>query len=288
MRRLQLVCVLMFASRCLGANPEDFFHAIRSDATHALKALATNSAAVNRPDPRGRTPVHYAAVAGSVESVWLLISVGADVNARDQLGVAPLSLAAYSPEKVRLLLAAGARPNDADRTGATALIVAAGGGGAFESVRHLLDAGAEVNHATEDGCTALLAAAGGGTIETVELLLKRGARVDAVDKNGLTPLAASIGANEPERIRLLLASGANVNSAVGPSRAFAHGPIGRSNSTPLILASTFASAKTVLTLVAAGAAVNLSDAVGVTPLMAASTNPDPEVTAALLDAGAGR
>jgi hypothetical protein len=55
------------------------------------------------------------------EVVRLLLAAGADVNARDALGLTPLALSAHNPGIVRLLLEAGGDPNAPDYRGKTAL-----------------------------------------------------------------------------------------------------------------------------------------------------------------------
>ena len=55
------------------------------------------------------------------EVVRLLLAAGADVNARDRLGLTPLALSTFNPQIVRLLLEAGADPNVRDYRGETAL-----------------------------------------------------------------------------------------------------------------------------------------------------------------------
>jgi ankyrin repeat protein len=55
------------------------------------------------------------------EVIRLLLGAGADVNARDKLGLTPLALSTFNPQVVRLLLEAGADPNAHDYRGETAL-----------------------------------------------------------------------------------------------------------------------------------------------------------------------
>jgi len=55
------------------------------------------------------------------EVVRLLLAAGADVNARDALGLTPLALSTHNPEVVLLLLQAGANTNARDYRGQTVL-----------------------------------------------------------------------------------------------------------------------------------------------------------------------
>jgi ankyrin repeat protein len=276
------------AAASSGASADEFFQAIRANDLAALKKLSMEEGAVKQADPRGTTPLHAAAMAGSVEAMKLLLASGADVNARNAMEATPLILAASSAEKIKLLLAAGADAKAQSKAGSTALIIAAGRRGMTSAVQALLEAGAEVNHANERGTTALLAAAGNGDLETVRLLLERGAPSDTADKAGVTPLIAAVGTNEPERIRLFVEKGANVNAVNNFGGAVRHGRIALINMTPLIFASAHAPAEVVRGLLAAGAKVNVQDGRGMTPLMVAvsSDRNNPEVVKALVAAGA--
>jgi ankyrin repeat protein len=64
-------------------------------------------------DADGWTPLHWAADEGYVDVVELLITAGADVNARDNDGWTPLHVAAYKGHAAvaEVLLAVGADPN---------------------------------------------------------------------------------------------------------------------------------------------------------------------------------
>src|SRR4051812_17200231 len=68
---------------------------------------------VNARHGDGATALHWAAHWDDLETADLLIGSGSDVNAADDLGVAPLSLACEnaSGAMVRKLLAAGANAN---------------------------------------------------------------------------------------------------------------------------------------------------------------------------------
>ena len=80
---------------------------------------------------RGETPLHIAAIFSRYEIAKLLISKGADVNARNDDGFTPLHQAAYSftegPQKIRtieLLISKGANVNSKGESGGTPLDIA--------------------------------------------------------------------------------------------------------------------------------------------------------------------
>lgn len=72
------------------------------------------------------TPLHMACTRDVIEDVRVLLAAGADVNARDTIGMTPLMRAVYSVnlEMVNLLLDAGADPYPQTEFGSTALSIA--------------------------------------------------------------------------------------------------------------------------------------------------------------------
>ncbi len=75
-----------------------------------LSLLLDYGAEVNAPGPKGRTALHYAAVAGSLRVMALLLDRGAAPNLRDEQGATPLGLAraAGKTEAVALVMQCGA------------------------------------------------------------------------------------------------------------------------------------------------------------------------------------
>ncbi|MDX2152443.1 MAG: ankyrin repeat domain-containing protein [Bryobacteraceae bacterium] len=281
-------CLVAAAVACLAAaSPEEVFRAIRDGDEAALKRLIADGVA-NKPDAKGTTPLHYAAVYGSDASVRLLLEAGADVKARNVAGATPLILGAYSPSKAKLLLAKGADVKARSKGGRTAMHVAAGRAGGAGTLRLLLDAGASVDEGDERGQTALQQAAMAGDLEAVQLLVARGANVNLADKAGYTPLALAASVNEPDIMRLLLAKGADPNVANQFAGEVRKGKIALVNMPPLLYAAPFGSPETVRMLLEAGAKVNVQDGRGMTPLMAAaaSERQDTAVMDLLLKAGA--
>jgi truncated hemoglobin YjbI len=133
----------------------------------------------------GRTLLQEAAAAGSLPMTELLLSLGADPNARDNSGHTPLYSLANECQ-------------------------VEGGGNV---VRALVRATADLN--ADDGakrCTPLHMAARRGNLEIAEVLLACGADIEARDSVGDTPLRRAVNCNQVELASLLVARGANVVS----------------------------------------------------------------------------
>src|ERR1700738_2061595 len=75
---------------------EDFFRVIRFNDLDALRRLTASPDLKSVRNGLGETPLHSAAIYGSVESVRILLDRGADPNARNNAEVTPLIYAAYT------------------------------------------------------------------------------------------------------------------------------------------------------------------------------------------------
>lgn len=125
-------------------------------------------------DQFGYSALHEAASSGDMDAVRRLLSLGADVNARDDGGTTPLHLACRHGriEIVRLLLEHGADPNAASGSGATPLHEAALAGDA-SLVRLLLDHGAKAGARDLRGRTAAIVASEHGFDDVLAILGSR-------------------------------------------------------------------------------------------------------------------
>lgn len=131
-------------------------------------------------DPyEGLTALHITAKSGFARTAQTFIERGADVNAKDPKGFTPLHYAANQPyywanreqhlELVEVLLKAGADVNAKDNEGATPLHYAAMND-ATKLAEYLLKAGANVNEKTHSGITPIEAAIRANSSATAEIL----------------------------------------------------------------------------------------------------------------------
>lgn len=154
--------------------PLDHFDAAAMGDVARLRALIDISPELaNSWSADGFSILGYAAFFGGSGVVQLLLERGADVNAasRNPMRVAPLHSAAAvgDIESLRLLLALGADPNARQQGGFTALAAAAHAGN-VEMIDLILRAGGLPGIANDDGETPLTLAEAGGHLHAVERL----------------------------------------------------------------------------------------------------------------------
>ncbi|XP_055541439.1 putative ankyrin repeat protein RF_0381 isoform X2 [Wyeomyia smithii] len=146
----------------------------------------------------------------------LLLERGADPNKRYFFG-SEINLAT-DVESLELLLTFGANTEARDRSGITPLMRAVRTNGNIDSVLLLLQYGADVNAMTDarnDYRTVLHYAVLSGNASLVTLLIKQGARVDIPaplpEPDSPSPLDLAVLRGDPALVRILLENGANVN-----------------------------------------------------------------------------
>jgi ankyrin repeat protein/tRNA A-37 threonylcarbamoyl transferase component Bud32 len=147
--------------------------AAKNDVDRIKVLLKQNQALVDCKTDVGTSPLHWTASGGAVDAMDLLISEGADINSRDNLGLTPLHLA---------------------RSRAVA--------------EKLLAHGAGIDAKSDYERTPLHCAAGSGNTEIVEYLLSKGADINAVNKKGETALDVAKKFRKNELVNILYAHGA--------------------------------------------------------------------------------
>jgi ankyrin repeat protein len=116
----------------------------------------------------------------SVTQVKSALQNGADVNAKDMIGLTPLMLASER--------------------------------GDFACVKFLVANGASINAKTDNfGDTALLDASMGGSVDCVRFIISKGANLN-VKASGYTPLMQAVMKEHPDCVRALIAAHADLNA----------------------------------------------------------------------------
>lgn len=140
-------------------------------------------------------PILPAAESGDTAQVAKLLKNGANIEAKNVIGMTPLMRAAEfgHSDTVQYLLQHGANINAQDMSGFTALRVAASPGGHADTVALLLQSGANPNAADKEGRTALIWASAYSNPATVKTLIMHKELVNSRDDHGLTALAMARG-----------------------------------------------------------------------------------------------
>ncbi|XP_062555858.1 ankyrin repeat and KH domain-containing protein mask-like isoform X3 [Armigeres subalbatus] len=226
------------------------------------------------------TPLSLACSGGRYEVVELLLNMNANREHRNVSDYTPLSLAASGGyvNIIKLLLSHGAEINSrtGSKLGISPLMLAAMNGHTA-AVKLLLDMGSDINAQIETNRnTALTLACFQGRHEVVSLLLDRKANVEHRAKTGLTPLMEAASGGYIEVGRVLLDKGADVNAAPVPS----------SRDTALTIAADKGHLKFVELLLSRGAAVEVKNKKGNSPLWLAANGGHQNVVEVLCNAGA--
>ncbi|KAJ1493049.1 ankyrin repeat-containing domain protein, partial [Baffinella frigidus] len=143
-------------------------------------------------DHAGMTPLHRTCDKGKLDAAALLLSAGADPNAKDGSGRTPVHLAAHGGHTtlLRLLALSGGRTKELDVIRDTPLHLAARA------------------HATKEldviRDTPLHLAAMGGHLEACVFLLDEGCRADDLNRFGVCPLELALSSGRAEAVDLLI------------------------------------------------------------------------------------
>ena len=184
-----------------------------------VKALLLAKADPNAPTPYHYTPLMKAAEQDLPAVMEMLISFGADVNAKSKIGFTPIDLAADSRQanNIGILLRHGSKLPEMEVLKAFALETAVTAvekdtrPDNKEITLMLLKKGVDPNIDFYDGSNALLSAVLLNRFSMVSFLLENGADVNKADNFGFTPLMAAALQGNTDIINLLLEYGADKN-----------------------------------------------------------------------------
>ncbi|XP_035449672.2 ankycorbin isoform X2 [Spodoptera frugiperda] len=239
---------LHYAAQMCGA-PAATDHQTRGAALEVLRALVKEGgASVDVRDADGRTPLLWAASAGSAAAVLALHQAGAKVDDADRDGLTALHCAAargHTEALETLVGLCGARVDVADSHGCTPLHYAAALGHA-DATSALLQHGADSHRQDRRGRSPAHTAAAKGQIETVRILGARGANLWLRNSKGDLPLHEAVASGRRELVKWLLDG--------RPSQVNATNHEGR---TPLHIAAATDNADLCRLLLDRGAEVNL-------------------------------
>ncbi|XP_056419704.1 uncharacterized protein LOC130361127 isoform X1 [Hyla sarda] len=153
----------------------------------------------------GQRPIHWATVNGYISVVDLLVQAGVSIDVEDQKGCTPLITAAQYGQTALCcyLIGKGAKVHLSDLEGDTALHWAAFKG--YCELSHLLIySGASPRHTDNFGQTALHLAVLSGNLPTVQLLCEQdGVDLESEDNNRNTPLRLAKGRKAKQIVSLL-------------------------------------------------------------------------------------
>lgn len=252
---LLLIGLLCSAAGCDGLSKEQ-----RREIAKIEQHIRDHPDAIDAADqPGGLTALHVAMLNNYTELARRLLERGANPNAPDGKGEAPLHAAAIFDRRAgcpmtRLLLAHGADVRARNPQGETPLHRAAFHGHTVLAAL-LLSHGADIQARAGRGESPLhLACAPTPHLDMIHLLIERGADLNAEDQIGAAPLHEAILIGSTEAVRALLEAGARLDAT------------NRSGYTPLHYAAIFGRAAIAAELIRRGAPVNVRDRDGKTPL----------------------
>jgi ankyrin repeat protein len=232
---------------------------------------------------------------GDRRAALAMIAQGADVNRTQPDGTSPLHWAAYRVDRevVEALLKKGARVDVVNRYGSTPLAEAVRVANA-QLVEMLLNAGANANLANEDDQTPLMLAARTGNVTVARLLVQHGADVNRRERyRDQSPVMWAAAEGHADMVRFLVETGADLAlrarandwpSQISNEPRVQYRPTG--GLTPLLYAARAGCLGCVKAILDGGANIDRPNPDGMTPMMMALDNGHPDVALYLLQRGA--
>lgn len=235
-----------------------------------LSVLLTKGADINARDLNGYTALMRAVAQGNTEVVAWLLDAGADPQLKAEDGQSALNIAmASNQQDIALVLFKHEEPGLDAQTRGTWLLRALAQE-QFTLARYIIQAELSAPLASQ----ALLMAVTKAPQDLLADLLAAKAEVNAKNAQGQTLLGLAIARADAQVITLLLNGGANPN---GPDR---------NGNTPLCVAAKLGSRVSIDMLLQAGASPDIANSEGNTPLMLAILTGHTDSALRLLSSGA--
>lgn len=202
--------------------------AARTGAIGVVKQLIEQGENINQ-EVMGCTALHYAAFYNRKDIVEYLISMGAELNAKNSSGFTPLAWAVDRGlvDITWMLLEAEADPAIADSKGNTPLHKATTLKNA-QMVETLLSINTDeeewckVNARNTEGCTSAYFAAFQGSNDVLQILIDFQANINLPSFKNITPLHRAVSANRLDTVKMLLENGARINDSDDNGRTALH------------------------------------------------------------------
>uniref|UniRef100_A0A0E0JZZ5 Uncharacterized protein n=1 Tax=Oryza punctata TaxID=4537 RepID=A0A0E0JZZ5_ORYPU len=177
-------------------------YAVRGSTINGVRYLLDHGANPDKPDNKGSTPLHVAAMKGECEIAKILLSSGAHVDPFSSHGT-PLHLSAFCQQDgvMKILLDHHADCNKLLKPVFTPLIMALNSG-SLKCVELLLKAGADVKGVGM--VTPLITAANNGLTDFYKCLLEAGADPNVPDEFGHLPIELAAYNNRRKDVEILL------------------------------------------------------------------------------------
>ncbi|XP_073511819.1 uncharacterized protein [Phyllobates terribilis] len=191
-----------------GSSAADIFKAVKEcDLKNCQRIISKDGPSVlENYDEKGHTPVHWAALVGSLELMGLFVDCKGpvDLPSQSETGQHPIHWAAVNGyiSVVDLLVKAGVSIDVEDQKGCTPLITAAQYGHTALCC-YLIGKGAKVQVCDLEGDTALHWAAFKGHCELTHLLIYSGCNPKSTDNFGQTPLHLAVLSGNLPTVQLL-------------------------------------------------------------------------------------
>lgn len=179
-----------------------------------VKLLLAKGATIDQRNIDGRSALHFAARQGKHKTVRLLIKRGATVNLVANNGATPLRMAIENQQlkTINCLTAHNARLDVVDQEDGQTLIHSLAALGVEKLVQQLIAKGVDTRSKDRAGRTLLHNAAVGGLAGLMRRLIKQGEAVDSTDIYGSTPLHEAAYHGQLKTAALLVAKGADLQA----------------------------------------------------------------------------